>query len=52
MRDIVCSLTEKQAKAVIATWLKNGVVEARLYHDPVERKDRSGIFVNPGKRPG
>lgn len=52
VRDIVSTLTEQQAKAVIATWHKNGVIEARIYHDPVDRKDRSGVFVNPAKRPG
>jgi hypothetical protein len=43
-------LTEKQARTLIATWLANGIIEARPYQDPVLRKERAGAFVI--KRPG
>lgn len=45
-------LTEKQARKVIATWLRNGVLEEREYHSATERKDVKGLFANPAKRPG
>jgi hypothetical protein len=44
--------TETQAREVIKTWVKNGVLESREYHNPVERKDMKGLYVDPGKRPG
>jgi hypothetical protein len=44
--------TEAQAREVIKTWVRNGVLEAREYHNPTERKDRMGLYVNPEKRPG
>jgi hypothetical protein len=44
------ALSEKQARIVIATWLKNGMIESRDYFDPVERKTRAGAFVL--RRPG
>lgn len=48
----VAELTEKQARAVIATWLKNKVLAARTYYDPEHRHDRAGLFVDPTRRPG
>jgi hypothetical protein len=45
-------LTEKQARVVIATWLKTAVLEEREYRSEVERKDMKGLFANPSKRPG
>ena len=48
----VPTLTEAQSKLVIATWLKNGLVDSRSYHDPAERRERAALFVNPAKRPG
>ena len=44
------SANEKQARNIIATWMKSGMIEARDYDDPVDRKSRSGLFVI--KRPG
>jgi hypothetical protein len=38
-------LTQAQARQVIATWLKNGVLGNQKYRDPVERKDRLGLTV-------
>jgi hypothetical protein len=47
----VCpELTDKQAKHVIATWLKNGVLEKRDHKDPKDSHDHPSLFV--GKRPG
>ena len=43
-------LSEKQCKAVIAEWVKSGVIETREYQDAVQRKPRMGLFV--AKRPG
>ncbi len=43
-------LSEKQCKAVIAEWIKSGMIETREYHDAAQRKSRMGLFV--AKRPG
>jgi hypothetical protein len=42
---------EKQCRAVIATWIKNGVLIAEDYDDPVDYKPRSGLKVVQAKRP-
>jgi hypothetical protein len=44
--------TEAQAKQIIATWVRNGVLISETYHDATERKDRKGLWANPTKRPG
>jgi hypothetical protein len=44
--------TEAQAKEIIKTWVAKGVLERRGYSDPVDRKDRTGLYLNPEKRPG
>jgi len=44
--------TEKQARAMINTWVKNQVLIAKNYDDPVERKKLKGLNANPAKRPG
>lgn len=43
-------LSEKQCKAVIAEWIKSGMIETREYQDAVQRKPRLGLFV--AKWPG
>ena len=43
--------TEKQAREIIKTWLKNGTLSTEDYEDPEQRKKRSGLRVNPQKRP-
>ena len=43
------SLTEAQARKVIKTWHRNGVLVERAYDDPVDRRERSGLFVNHAK---
>jgi hypothetical protein len=46
------TLSEKQARRAIATWLRNDVLAERKYHSAAERKELTGLFVNPAKRPG
>jgi hypothetical protein len=38
-------LNQEQARQVIATWLKNGVLGNQTYRDPAERKERLGLVV-------
>jgi hypothetical protein len=45
-------LSTDQAKEVIATWRRNGVLEERDYQSLVERKKQKGLYVVPSKRPG
>ena len=45
-------LTEKQARKVIATWLKNKVLQEHEYHSKARREECTGLFANPAKRPG
>ncbi|HEY3909252.1 MAG TPA: AAA family ATPase [Stellaceae bacterium] len=44
--------TEAQAREIIRTWLKNGVLTIADYRDEADRKDRKGLRVNPVKPPG
>jgi hypothetical protein len=46
------SLTEGQARKLIKTWVKNGVLVSRDYEDETDRKTRKGLYVNNAKRPG
>jgi hypothetical protein len=48
--DFCPDLNEKQARGVIRTWIKNGVLIERGYEDPKERRPVKGLFV--GKRAG
>jgi hypothetical protein len=48
----VPKLTETQSRKVIASWLTNGVLETRPYHDPATRREENGLFINDAKRPG
>ena len=41
----VPSLTDKQARAVVKTWIENGILGRDKYVDPVDRKERSGLVV-------
>jgi hypothetical protein len=43
--------TEAQAKEIIKTWVKNGVLEHRSYTNPVTRHEVKGLRVNAAKRP-
>lgn len=48
----VPELNEKQARAVIAAWRRNKVLVSRQYHDPDQRHERAGLYVDPARRPG
>jgi hypothetical protein len=43
--------TEAQCRGIIRTWVKNGVLVERNYDDPIEHKERKGLYVDPTKRP-
>lgn len=43
--------TEAQAREVIKTWVKNGVLVRYSYDNPVTRKPVSGLRVDHAKRP-
>ena len=47
----VPTATEEQARGVIRTWLKTGLLDQEKYDDPVDRKGRLGLWVNDAKRP-
>jgi hypothetical protein len=44
--------TEPQCREIIRTWVKNGVLHAEKYHDPVRREEINGLRLDPTKRPG
>lgn len=44
-------ISEKQARAMIETWIKNGLLITRKYEDARQRKERAGVFVVASKRP-
>jgi AAA domain len=41
--------TEAQAREVIKTWVKNGVLVNREYENPVDRKTAVGLYLNIGE---
>jgi hypothetical protein len=43
--------TEGQAREIIKTWMKTGVLVRRDYDNPATRKRAKGLWVNPTKRP-
>jgi hypothetical protein len=43
--------TEAQAREIIRTWVKTGVLEHAPYRNPTTRKDVKGLRVNAAKRP-
>ena len=42
---------EGPARAIIKTWKGSGLLIAKLYRNPVSRKDVSGLYVDNEKRP-
>jgi len=48
----VASLTQKQARKIIRTWVNNGVLIEDAYEDKAEGKKWNGLRVNNAKRPG
>ena len=43
--------TKAQCREIIRTWVNNGVLYNADYEDPVQWKDRPGLFVDSSKRP-
>jgi hypothetical protein len=43
--------TEQQARTIIKTWVKNGVLTMEEYTDPTRRETAKGLKVNATKRP-
>jgi hypothetical protein len=43
---------KRQARAVVRTWIDNGVLVVEDYDDPVEHKTLKGLRLDPTKRPG
>jgi AAA domain/DnaB-like helicase N terminal domain len=43
--------TEPQCREIVRTWVKNGVLYPEPYHDPIKREERSGLRLDPSKRP-
>jgi hypothetical protein len=43
--------TEKQAREIIKTWVKNEWLIVRQYENPVTRKEVNGLYRNPEKKP-
>jgi hypothetical protein len=50
VQQICPDFNDKQAKRVINTWVKNGVLVKRDHKDPKDSHDHPSLFV--GKRPG
>jgi hypothetical protein len=50
VQEFYPAANEKQAKHIIATWLKTGVLVKRQHEDPKDRHDHPSLFVS--KRPG
>jgi hypothetical protein len=38
----------EKAQAMLKTWLKNSVISEQTYDDPIQRKSRTGVFVDMG----
>jgi hypothetical protein len=47
----LAGMNEAQAKKVIATWIKSGVLLEDEYQDPIQRKLRTGLFAPESMRP-
>ena len=37
---------------MLRAWLESGLLVERNYHDPDQRKDMPGLFVDAARRPG
>jgi DNA polymerase len=37
--------TDTQCRSIVATWIKSGALYEANYHDPVDRKQRTGLYV-------
>jgi hypothetical protein len=43
---------EAQCRRIIHAWLQSGLLCAKKYHDPIQRRKLFGLYVNQDKRPG
>lgn len=43
--------TDAQARNIVQTWVRNGVLERRDYLSPSSRRQAKGLFLNHSKRP-
>lgn len=43
--------SEAQCREMIRTWIKTGLLYSKDYNDPIDRKDRAGLYVDSSKRP-
>lgn len=43
--------SEGQCREMIRTWIKTGLLYSKDYTDPIDRKDRAGLYVDSTKRP-
>jgi hypothetical protein len=43
--------SEQKCRAIITIWVKNGTLFTEDYDDPIQRKPRPALRVNPNKRP-
>jgi hypothetical protein len=50
--DLLPEKTEKQAREIIRTWVRTGLLVVEDYDDPNDHKDRKGLHVVAAKRPG
>jgi hypothetical protein len=44
--------TEAQARDMIKTWVRNGVLVRKEYEDPERREKAKGLYLDKTKRPG
>jgi hypothetical protein len=49
--DMAPTEAEGQAREVIKTWVRNGVLVRREYTNPETRKEVMGLYVDNAKRP-
>jgi hypothetical protein len=52
VQSMATELNEKQAKSIIASWVKNNVIATGDYKDSTRREPAKGVFVKHDKRPG
>jgi hypothetical protein len=43
--------TKEQAREILGTWVRSGVLYEATYNDPIERKERTGLRLASSKRP-
>jgi hypothetical protein len=48
--DVVPEKSEAQAREIIKTWVKTGLLVVREYQNPADFKKAKGLYVDPAKR--